>query len=373
MTTLDFLVRQDQLARTELRATEEQVLDGEQVLLRIDKFALTSNNITYAAFGEAMNYWSFFPVDIPGDPGWGRIPVWGFATVVASAHPAVTVGEKFYGYYPMSGSVVLQPTRLSPAGFSDGVAHRAALHPVYNQYLRCSADPFYTADTEDTQALLRPLFVTSWLIDDFLADNNFFGAVVATDKPAVMLLSSASSKTAYGTAFQLARRQGIEVVGLTSAANLGFCESLGCYRRVLSYQQLDQIDADSACIYIDFAGNADLRRAIHGRFKHLRYSSSIGGTHVEQLGGAKDLPGPRATLFFAPAQIKKRSSEWGSEGLGRRLLLAWQAFVAKVSDPAHPWLVVEQHQGAPAVAAAYQHVLAGRGDPRRGHILTLNA
>jgi len=372
MTTFDFLVRKDQLARTELRATEERVLDAEQVRLRIDKFALTSNNITYAAFGEAMNYWSFFPVGAD-DAGWGRIPVWGFATVVASAHPAVTVGEKFYGYYPMSSNVVLQPTRLSPAGFSDGAAHRAALHPVYNLYLRCSADPFYTVDTEDTQALLRPLFITSWLIGDFLADNDFFGALAAGDKPALMLLSSASSKTAYGTAFELAQRQGIEVVGLTSAANVGFCQSLGCYQRVLRYDQLDQIEANRACIYIDFAGNTDLRRAIHCRFENLRYSSSIGGTHVEQLGGAKDLPGPRATLFFAPAQIKKRSSEWGSDGLGRRLLLAWQAFVAKVSDPAHPWLVVEQHQGAPAVAAAYQHVLAGRGDPRRGHILTLNA
>ena len=64
-----------------------------------------------------------------------------------------------------------------------------------------SADPFYTRDSESAQALLRPLFITSWLIDDFLADNNFFGADT-------MLLSSASSKTAYGTAFQLRQRAG---------------------------------------------------------------------------------------------------------------------------------------------------------------------
>ena len=41
-----------------------------------------------------------------------------------------------------------------------------------------------------------------------------------------------------------------------------------------------------------------------GRFTALRYSCSIGGTHLTQLAGAKDLPGPRATLFFAPAQGK---------------------------------------------------------------------
>ena len=228
-------------------------------------------------------------------------------------------------------------------------------------------------ESENIQALLRPLFITSWLIDDFLADNDFFGAHVAGEKPALMLLSSASSKTAYGTAFQLAQRPGLEVVGLTSKANVAFCESLGCYSRVLSYDQLEVLDAGARCIYIDFAGNADLRRVIHTRFKNLKYSSSIGGTHVDQLGGAKDLPGPRATLFFAPAQIKKRSTDWGADALGQRLLQAWQDFVAKVTDPAAPWLLVEQHQGAPAVAQAYQQVLAGRGDPRRGHMLSLDA
>jgi hypothetical protein len=372
MTILDFLVRKDQLARTELRSTEAQTLTAGQVRLNITSFALTANNITYAAFGEAMNYWSFFPVSPADDAGWGRIPVWGFGTVVQSQHPGVAEGEKFYGYYPMSSSVVLHPGRLSTAGFSDAGAHRANLHAVYNQYLRCSTDPFYTADSEDTQALLRPLFITSWLIDDFLADNNFFGARTVDGQRAVMLLSSASSKTAYGTAFQLARRQGIEVVGLTAPANVGFCQSLGCFERVLSYQQLDQIDADADCVYIDFAGNAELRRSIHKRFSNLKYSSSIGGTHVEQLGGAKDLPGPRATLFFAPAQIKKRSADWGAPELGQRLLADWQRFVAKVNEPGAAWLMVEHHQGPAAVAEVYANVLGGHADPRHGQILTLN-
>lgn len=372
MNKLDFLVRKDQLTTTELRSTPDQPLLEGEVRVRIDKFALTANNITYAAFGEAMNYWSFFPVGAQDTPLWARIPVWGFGVVMQSLHPGVAVGERLYGYFPMSSQVVLSPTRLSAAAFSDGAPHRAALHPVYNQYLRCAADPFYSAESEDTQALLRPLFMTSWLIDDFLADNQFFGALEHSLPRPVMLLSSASSKTAYGTAFQLAQRAGIDVVGLTSPANVAFCEGLGCYHRVLSYEQLDQVDADAACIYIDFAGNAGLRRAIHTRFKHLLYSCSIGGTHVEQLGGAKDLPGPRATLFFAPAQIKKRSADWGSEVLGQRLLAGWQAFTARARDPAKPWLLIEQHRGAESVAAAYQQVLAGKGDPQIGHMLSLN-
>ncbi|MDH6170582.1 hypothetical protein M2282_005757 [Variovorax boronicumulans] len=364
MSTTNFLIRKDQLATTRLHTATDQPLADGQVRVRIDSFALTSNNITYAAFGDAMSYWQFFPSE---EEGWGSIPVWGFASVVQSLHPGVAVGERLYGYWPMASSAVLSPDRLSPGRFTDAAAHRAELPAVYNQYFRCNADPLYTTDTEDLQALLRPLFITSWLIDDFMADNDFFGATT-------MLLSSASSKTAYGTAFQLHQRLGLEVIGLTSPGNVAFCESLGCYHRVVTYDALDSIAADTPAVYVDFAGNAGLRNAIHTRFADLRYSCSIGGTHVEQLaskGAGKDLPGPRATLFFAPAQIKKRTAEWGAEEFGRRMVAAWRNFLAKVTDPSNPWLHAEQHRGGEAVQAAYAQVLAGKGDPRTGHILSL--
>ncbi len=359
--TTTLLVRKDHLATTRLATATDTALTSGQVRVRVDAFALTSNNITYAAFGDAMSYWQFYPT---GEDGWGIVPVWGFGTVVQSLHPGVAVAERLYGYWPMADSAVLQPGRLSPTGFGDAAAHRAQLHGVYNQYLRCNTDPFYTAASEDVQALLRPLFITAWLIDDFLDGNAFFGATT-------MLLSSASSKTAYGTAFQLIQRPGIEVVGLTSAGNKAFCESLGCYSRVLTYDELDQVDVSASCVYVDFAGNADLRRAVHSRFANLKYSCSIGGTHVEQLGGAKDLPGPRATLFFAPAQIKKRQADWGAGELGKRLVAAWQAFSARVGDDTHPWLTVQHHRGPEAVTAAYTQVLGGRSDPRSGQILSM--
>ncbi len=361
MNNTRLLVRKDSLADTRLQIVDDTPLGPGQIRIRVDSFALTANNITYAAFGDAMNYWEFFPTQ---EEGWGCIPVWGFASVTESLCDDVKVGERLYGYYPMASRAVLSPTRANSTGFSDGAAHRRELHPVYNHYLRCSTDPLYAPDTEDAQALLRPLFMTSWLIDDFLADNNFFGAQT-------MLLSSASSKTAYGTAFQLAQRDGVEVIGLTSASNVAFCESLGCYSRVLSYEQLDQVAQDAACIYVDFAGNAALRRDIHTRFARLAYSCSIGGAHVAQLGGAKDLPGPRATLFFAPAQVKKRHADWGAQELGLRLQHGWQAFMAQVFNARLPWLSVEHHQGPQQAQQAYVQVLAGRGDPRVGHILSL--
>lgn len=355
------LVRKDSLADTRLRTEEDGPLAEGQVRVAVESFALTANNITYAAFGDAMNYWQFFPT---GEDGWGIVPVWGFGSVVQSLHPGVAVGERLWGYWPMASGAVLQPERVTPEGFRDAAPHRQSLHAVYNQYSRCGADPFYAPDTEAAQAILRPLFITSWLIDDFMADNQFFGAQR-------MLLSSASSKTAYGTAFQLMQRPGLDVVGLTSAGNRAFCESLGCYSRVLAYDALGELPAGEPCVYIDFAGNATLRRDIHTRFSQLSYSCSIGGTHVDQLGNAKDLPGPRATLFFAPAQVKKRQADWGMEGLQSRLVEAWHAFCGKACNAKAPWLTPQHHRGQEAVQSAYAQVLAGRGDPRRGHILSL--
>ena len=53
----------------------------------MDAFALTTNNITYAVFGAAMQYWDFFPT---ADPDvWGCVPVWGFAEVVETTSDGV--------------------------------------------------------------------------------------------------------------------------------------------------------------------------------------------------------------------------------------------------------------------------------------------
>jgi hypothetical protein len=361
----DFVVRKDQLAETRLRARPAAPLLAGQVRLAIESFALTANNITYARFGDAMNYWQFFPT---GEDGWGCIPVWGFARVVESQCEGVAVGEKLYGYFPMASHLVVEPARIKAESFFDGTARRQGLAVVYNQLVRCAADPFYAATGEageHVQSLLRPLFITSFLIDDFLADNDFFGA-------ATLLLSSASSKTAYGTAFQLAQRPGLQVVALTSASNVGFCESLGCYSRVLAYGQLGELAQDTPCVYVDFAGSASLRHAVHSRFEQLKYSCSIGGTLFEprsEGAPAAHAPGPKAMLFFAPAQIKKRSGEWGAKGLEERLLSAWQGFTARVTRSDAPWLITQNHSGPAAIKAVYREVLASGGDPRVGHVI----
>lgn len=360
---LDFVVRRDDLHVHKFvsgAANADTKLEAGQILIKVDQFAFTSNNVTYAAFGDAMSYWNFFPAE----EGWGRIPVWGFGDVVQSSHDSIKVGERFYGYFPMSTYVVMQPGRVSDSGFFDAIAHRQAMHPLYNQYLRTSADPGYDAAQESEIALLRPLFVTSFMIDDFLDDNDFFGA-------RAVILSSASSKTAYGLAFLLAQRgrEKCEVIGLTSPGNVAFTEGLGCYHRVLSYDQIDSLPNDMAVVYVDMAGNGRVRSALHHHFNdNMKYSCAVGGTHWDQREGEGRLPGARPTLFFAPAQIKKRSTDWGPHGVADRLAVKWKQFL----EPLGKWMTVNHGHGPEAVERVYKDMLEGRMRPDQGNMLSLS-
>jgi hypothetical protein len=364
--TATFIVERAKLNNARWAHTEAAALSDGAVRLRIDAFALTSNNVTYAAFGDAMNYWGFFPT---GDAATGCIPVWGFANVVESRCDGVAVGERFYGYFPIANEVVLHPVRVTPNGFFDGAEHRRELHAVYNHYIRCAADPGYAASREAEQALLRPLFITSFLVDDFLADNQFFGAHS-------VVLSSASSKTAYGTAFCLSQRRGgddaVKVIGLTSPGNLAFTRALGCYDEVLSYDEVGMLPAGVPTVYVDFSGSVAVRANVHQHFGDgLRYSCSVGGTHWDALGSGKGLAGPRPVLFFAPAQIKKRNADWGPAGLQQRTASAWSAFMRPVTDAANPWLRVVRGQGEEAIAKIYAALLAGSVNPAEGHVLSV--
>ena len=160
----DFLVKRDALRECRIAESEVPELEQGQALLRVERFGLTANNITYAVLGEAMSYWDFFPAQ----EGWGRVPMWGFAEVERSETEGVEQGARVYGYLPPSSYLVVTPAGAGGGGFVDGSPQRAALPSVYQSYAAIGGDPFYRADTEELQMLLRPLFMTSFLIDDQL-------------------------------------------------------------------------------------------------------------------------------------------------------------------------------------------------------------
>jgi hypothetical protein len=356
--TMDFEVRRADLHDCRVIDEAPPDLTPGQALLRVDAFALTTNNVTYAVTGDALKYWDFFPAH---DSQWGRIPVWGFADVVATTHDAVGQGARVYGYLPMSTHLVVTPGRVDPRGFIDVAPHRDSLPGAYNQYQRVDADPSHDPAFEDHRMLLWPLFFTSFLIDDFLDDNGFFGAEA-------VVVSSASSKTAIGTAFQLEQREAIEVIGLTSLRNVDFVEGLGVYDRIVRYDEVDKL-GETPTAYVDIAGDSSVRAGVHRAYgDRLTHSMMVGATHWDEPTTAPaDLPGPAPSFFFAPTQISKRSKEWGRTGLADRVAEAWRRYV-EFSDG---WVRIDHGYGPEAVERAYRELLEGRADPAVGHVLSM--
>jgi hypothetical protein len=353
----DFLVKRDDLRECRIAESEAPEVGPGQALLRVDTFGLTANNITYAVMGEAMSYWDFFPAE----DGWGRVPMWGFAEVERSEAAGVEAGTRLYGYLPPSSHLLVTPASVDGQGFVDGSPHRAALPSAYHRYLATGTDPFYRADTEEMQMLLRPLFFTSFLIDDQLDDEGLTGR-------GPIVISSASSKTAIGTAFLLAQREEVELIGLTSPESAEFVESLGVYGRTVAYDAIDSLDRGPAT-YVDVAGDGAVRHAVHSHFgDELIHSMAVGVTHWEDFGtGQGELPGPPPTLFFAPDRVVKRSEDWGFEDLGRRGADAWHPFCEWIAG----WLETIPAQGFDGVQHAYLNVIEGRVDPKTAHVIAL--
>jgi Protein of unknown function (DUF2855) len=359
----DFLVKRDDLRQCRVAESETPELEPGQALLRVDSFGLTANNITYAVMGEAMSYWNFFPA---GD-GWGRVPMWGFAEVERSEAEGVEVGTRVYGYLPPSSYLAVTPASVEESGFVDGSPHRAELPSAYHRYVATDRDPFYRADTEAIQMLLRPLFFTSFLIDDQLADEGLTGS-------GPIVLASASSKTAIAAAFMLAQRDGVELVGLTSARNAEFVADLGIYNRTVTYGEIGSLERGPAA-FVDFAGDGSVRQAVHSHYgDELVHSMAVGVTHWEdfgsggeETGAAGELPGPRPVLFFAPTRVTKRAADWGRAGLEQRVADAWHPFCEWTGG----WLKTIPGQGFDAVQSAYLDVLEGRVSPKTAHVISL--
>ncbi|WP_444949777.1 DUF2855 family protein [Micromonospora ureilytica] len=349
-----FAVARDDLGQTTLvDGTIPAVADGE-ALLRVDRVGLTANNVTYAVLGDSMRYWQFFPPAAQGlGPQWGLPPLWGFAEVVASAVAGVEVGQRIYGYLPPAGHLVVRPDRVDASGFREASPHRVELPSPYNAYRSTTGDPAYQRDQEDLLILFRPLFFTSFMLADQVVDNDFYGAEA-------LLVSSASSKTAYAAAFELHRR-GPRLVGVTSPGNLAFTRSLGCYDEVVSYDDIDALDVVPT-VYLDLSGAPSTRAALRRRLgDRLLRDIAVGLTNQTPNADAAE------EVFFAPVQMRKRSNDWGRDGLDQRFTEAWQRFTAVVSG----WLDVRVGTGPAALQHAWLDVLAGRTPPRVGHVVQL--
>jgi hypothetical protein len=351
-------VRKDELART--RATEREappLKDGE-ILVRVDRFALTANNITYGVVGEKIGYWKFFPAD----EGWGVIPVWGFADVIETKHKDVPTGEPLYGYFPMGTHLVMAPDRVKPERFFDGAPHRAGLPPVYNAYARTKCEPHYDKAMDDERMLLFPLYATSFCLYDFLVDSKWFGA-------GQIVIVSASSKTAIGLAMALADDASAPaIVGLTSTGNLGTVGKLRLYASVHAYDDIASLDASVPTVIVDMSGNGKVLSELHRHFgDNMRYCSNVGVTHYDENAMGPDFIRDRSAMFFAPGHIQKRAADWGPGNFEKKAFVFWRDAAIR----SRAWLRLDKALGMKGLEAAYRKVLAGSSAPDRGVIVEM--
>jgi hypothetical protein len=349
-------VEQANITKTRLDEAPPAGLSKGEVRLKLESFALTANNVTYAAAGFVIGYWRFFPT---GQDGQGIVPVWGVAQVVESRNPELNQGVRLYGFYPMGEEVVIAPKPSAEGIFVDQSAHRADLPLVYNTYAAVRS----SKPKEDyLRALLQPLLATSYLLFDWLSDNDWFGAEQ-------IVIGSASSKTGLGLCKFLAEPEArtFRIVGLTSERNRGFVEALGACDQVLSYDEIDKL-AQVASAYVDMAGNAEVKRVLHTHLAdQLKHSAAVGTSHWDKFAPPADMPGPKPQFFFAPSQVAKRREDWGPEVIERQITAAWK----RIAQDAESWLDLRVHDGLATAEQVYRDLALGRANPRDGHVIRL--
>lgn len=356
-------IDRDDIARAALVADPETPLPDGAIELVIDLFALTANNITYAAlgkpsglFGNDTGYWDFFAER----DARGRLPVWGFATVTRSDHPEIAVGEQFYGFWPLASHAVLLPDRVGAAGFTEITPRRTILPALYNQYQRLAALTDHDPADHDWWPVYRPLYLTGWLIADQMDDHGDYGAEQ-------VVVAAASSKTALSFAHAMRTREGRpDLIALVSPASEAFVRAAKLYDRVILYRDVVEIDAEMDTAFIDFAGDPKVTRRVHEHFgTSLHLSLIVGKAHWDAKAGEGPLPGPKPVGFFAPAQLHKRSKDWGGERLRERIAAAWTGFM----PDAKRLTAIDRRTGADAALEAYREAVAGKADPAAGIII----
>lgn len=335
--------------------------DGE-VRVKVDRFAFTANNITYAVMGNQLRYWQFFPPNGDNAEQWGIIPVWGFADVVESKCNELQVGERLFGYFPPANEMISTPSKVSDASFIDASEHRKELPPGYNLYRRVNNEPGYDRAHDDNRMLLFVLHLTSFCLHDLLESNNWFDAEQ-------VVIISASSKTSTGLAYGLADDENApHVVGLTSDRNLGFVESIGAYDSVLSYADIEKIDPNKATAIIDMSANTDVLSRLHTHLgDNMRYTSNVGLTHWHETRQLDGIITERSHQFFAPGHIQQRMKDWGPEEFGQRST----AYVMNSMAKSASWLKIKELGGVQGLSEVYSEVCDGKVAADEGLVVVM--
>ena len=352
---------------TQVRVVESDLkvdaaLVSGEVMFKVDKFGFSANNVTYAAAGDQLGYWQFFPASDNDTGDWGIIPVWGFAEVVASQAPGVDVGERVFGYFPTGGYLKAQNVTVHDNRLIDGAEHRSKLPPGYNSYRRTDKEPDYDRSIDDLRMLLWPLYITSFCLWDSLHDKAWHGAKQ-------VLVISASSKTSIGLAYALAADDEAPTsIGLTSNKNQAWLQSLGLYDSVTNYNSISVLDATIPTVIVDMSGNSHLLGLLCEHLgESLVHCLNVGLTHWSEGGRDSGIPKEKREFFFAPSHIQMRIKEWGAAGFESKS----SQFIYESSKKSASWMSIERLNGVQKLADAYFNICTGNLPPEKALVIEL--
>lgn len=343
--------------------TEKGEIEDGQILVKIDRFAYTANNITYAATGDVIRYWEFFPAAGDQKERMGVIPVWGFADVVESKADGIPVGDRIYGYFPPTAFLKMNPIKVQEARFFEGAKHRSSLPMGYNLYRRVNNEPNYNKAFDNDRALLFPLYLTSFCLWDSLQEQSWFGAKQ-------VLVLSASSKTSIGLGYALQRdSEAPKSVGMTSKRNVETVNHLEVWDEVLAYDDIQQLNANVPTVIVDMSGNNQVLVALHEHFgEQMMFTLKVGLTHWEKANPNVGTNNKRSKFFFAPAHIEKRFQDWGPAGFDEKV----NGFFTEAVQKSKDWLAYNEMDGLAALAKIHPEVCKGTRSPKEGIIIKLN-
>lgn len=361
-----FQVRKDDFTKFRVvdtaHAGNGSVLDDGAIRVKIERFAFTANNVTYAVTGDRLGYWQFFPPSGEDTEGWGMMPVWGFAEVIESRAGDVPVGDRLFGYFPPADYLDMMPTRVTDQRIIDGAAHRAKLPPAYNSYSRVNAEPGYDRGMDNLRMLLWPLHITSFCLWDALQDKNWYGAQQ-------VVIVSASSKTSIGLAYALDDdATAPPAIAMTSKRNLDFVKKLKLYEQSVTYERLDDIDATIPTVIVDMSGNREVLGRLHTRLgDNMKRCINVGLTHWDDKEAGNGLIAERSEIFFAPSHIQQRLQDWGPDGFAKRT----SSFMFQTAAKSRSWLQLRKIDGLTGLVDVYDDVCAGRIAADQGLIIEL--
>ncbi|KAJ2920196.1 hypothetical protein MD484_g216, partial [Candolleomyces efflorescens] len=248
--------------------------------------------------------------------------------------------------------------------------------------------------------LYRPLFWTSYWCEDWLHST---GSYKTSDSGKLsILISSASSKTAFSLAYLVQKRiragelPNVTVVGLTSKRNIGFTQRLGLYDGVYEYDTFVkapafQADRSRRWLYVDVAGNADLNERVKTHFAspsvgRIIKNVSLGATNLAPSSSANDdmnwshnafnasavvddpsIRWPTVEHFFMPEWLNVRKHQLAIHEIFRRQAVAWNDLMRDC----RAWVQLERVYGAEKVKDDYIRIAKGGLGPDKGLIWSL--